>query len=142
MILPQNLGLGLLRHRGAADSDLDMIQSGDLQLLLPRHVEAFGLTVLEYRVPVANVRKDLAVAGDVAVALQHDKRHFPVLGVEGQLLSGIQLNNAEFQLLQAALTDLAELGVALGGNIRLLVIHRSSSFSNESTISSQSPTMP
>ena len=43
---------------------------------------------------------------------------------------------------QAALADLADLGIADGGDISLLIIHRDSSFINVSMMVSQSPTMP
>ena len=127
MVLPQHLGLGFFGHGGAADGDLDVVDGLDLKLLLPAHVKAFGLPVFKHRIAVADVFPMVVAGGHIAVALQHNKGHLPILGVEGQTVAGVQLNDAKLQLFQAALADLAKLGVANGGRIRFFVIHTSSS---------------
>ena len=142
MILPKHLGSGLFLHGRAADGDLDMVDGFDFQMLLTGHIEALGLPVFKHIGAVADVLMALAVEGNVTVALQHDEGDFPVFGVERQLLPGVQLDDAELQLFQAALADLADGRVALGRNVGFLVIHKFSSLRSLSTTASQSPTMP
>ena len=142
MVFPKHLRGGLFLHGCAADGDLDMVDGFDLQMLLTGHIEALGLPVLKYVGAVSHVLIALTVEGNVAVALQHDEGDFPVFGVERQLLPGVQLDDAELQLFQAALPDLADGRVALGGNVGFLVIHKFSSLRSLSTTASQSPTMP
>ena len=119
-----------------------MVDGFDLQMLLTGHIEALGLAVFKYVGAVSHVLIALTVEGNVAVALQHDEGNFPVFGVKRQLLPGVQLDDAELQLFQAALADLADGRVALGRNIGFLVIHKFSSLRSLSTTASQSPTMP
>ena len=111
-------------------------------MLLTGHIEALGLPVFKHIGAVADVLMALTVEGNVAAALQHDEGDFPVFGVERQLLPGVQLDDAELQLFQAAPPNLADGRVALGRNVGFLVIHKFSSLRSLSTTASQSPTMP
>ena len=132
---------------GGADGDLDIPRAVDFYGAVAGCIEALGLWVFEHVAACAHHAVILAVGGEVGLAAQNDKGHFPVFRLIGVALTVGKLQNAKFQILQAALADFAQRGVAVFRGIRLFVIHACCFLSftyciHSSMVSSQSATMP
>ena len=145
--LMNGLRLAVHVNGGGADGDLDVPRAVDLHGAVAGRIEALGLGILKHIAAGTHHAVILAVGGEVGLAAQNDEGHFPVFGFIGVALAVGKLQNAEFQILQAALADFAQGGVAVFWGISLFVIHDCCFLSftyciHSPMVSSQSATMP
>lgn len=117
------LRLGIHIQRSGADGDFAVVNAHDVHLGVAAGIEALRLGVGENGGANAQLAVISTLGAEVGGAPQHDEGGFLVLGVKGVALAGGELDDAELEILQGALADLAQRGVAVGRGIAFFVVH-------------------